>query len=609
MNTKQPNQETPSTCPVCEMNAAHPVALDAACTCPSCGYHSRLDIRRRIASIADEGTFEEFSATMQSLNPIGLQGYAEKLLQNQRQSELSDAVVTGRCTIDGHSVVLAVMSFQFMGGSMGSVVGEKITQAMFTGAMEERAVIIFTASGGARMQEGIFSLMQMAKTSSAAALLDKTGTPLFIVLTDPTTGGVTASFAMLGDVILAEPGALIGFAGPRVIEGTIKQRLPGNFQRSEFQLEKGFVDAVVPRSELKQTLAYLLVTHTLSHSAATARQRQAADVQRDLLRAAESATTTMPATTLQEDLDKLKASIGAIEKLAGSNQPPIERTSWDCVLLARQQGRPGTLTYIDLMCDRFFEVHGDRLFADDPAMVGGIGLIAGRPVTIIGNRKGTNLKDNVIRNYGMSNPEGYRKALRLAKQAEKFHRPVICFIDTPGAYPGLGSEERGIGEAIARNLREFSVLRTPVLCFVIGEGGSGGALGIGVGDKQYMLENAVYSVITPEGFASILLRDPSKAREAAETMKITARDLKRFGIIHDIIAEAPGGAHTDPAFTAALIKQTIVRDLEVLCSKDPDTLVRYRIKKIRGIGSFEGSSNWWEPLLQVFGKVDREQSY
>ena len=239
-------------------------------------------------------------------------------------------------------------------------------------------------------------------------------------------------------------------------------------------------------------------------------------------------------------------------------------------------------------------------------MVGGIGIIDGRPVTIIGNRKGSNLRENVERNYGMSNPEGYRKALRLAKQAEKFHRPIICFIDTPGAYPGIEAEERGIGEAIARNLREFSILKTPILSFIIGEGGSGGALGIGVGDKLYMLENAVYSVITPEGFASILLRDHSKAQEAAEAMKMTSRDLKRFGIVHDIIAEVPEGAHADPLFTAKRIKQTIVRDLDILCQKKSETLVRYRIRKIRGIGMFEGTSSWWEPLLQVFKNIEEQ---
>ncbi|MFA7129734.1 MAG: carboxyl transferase domain-containing protein, partial [Sphaerochaeta sp.] len=239
---------------------------------------------------------------------------------------------------------------------------------------------------------------------------------------------------------------------------------------------------------------------------------------------------------MSEPLDKgLESSVERIETIL--SQDKMGKSSWDCVLLSRQQGRTGTKQFIKMICDDFVELHGDRLYGDDPAMIGGIGTIEGRAITFIGNHKGANFKENVLCNYGMSNPEGYRKALRLAKQAEKFGRPVVCFIDTPGAYPGLGSEQRGIGEAIAQNLKVFSTLKTPVLSFIIGEGGSGGALGIGVGDKLYMLENAVYSVITPEGFASILLRDASKAKEAAEAMKMTSRDLKNFGVIHDIIPE------------------------------------------------------------------------
>jgi acetyl-CoA carboxylase carboxyl transferase subunit beta len=212
--------------------------------------------------IADPFSFVEMAGEMRSVNPISLEGYEDKLKENEKKSSLNDAVTIGRCTIEGDPVVVGVMSFSFMGGSMGSVVGEKITQAMLEGALSNQPVILFTASGGARMQEGIFSLMQMAKTASAAALLEETHTPLFLVLTNPTTGGVTASFAMLGDVILAEPGAIIGFAGPRVIEGTIKEKLPEGFQRSEFQMQKGFVDAMVERSQLRETLSFLIKTHS-----------------------------------------------------------------------------------------------------------------------------------------------------------------------------------------------------------------------------------------------------------------------------------------------------------------------------------------------------------
>jgi acetyl-CoA carboxylase carboxyl transferase subunit beta len=229
--------------------------------CPECGYHMPMHPYDRIATIVDEGSFEEFSQEITSRNPISLSGYEEKLSQAQGKAGLNDAVVTGVGTIEGRKAIMGVMSFQFLGGSMGSVVGEKITRTILKGADEGTPVILVTASGGARMQEGIFSLMQMAKTSNAAALLDGIGVPLFIVLTHPTTGGVTASYAMLGDVNIAEPGALIGFAGQRVIEGTLKEKLPEGFQRAEFQQEKGFVDMIVPRSQMRKTLSFLLQTH------------------------------------------------------------------------------------------------------------------------------------------------------------------------------------------------------------------------------------------------------------------------------------------------------------------------------------------------------------
>jgi acetyl-CoA carboxylase carboxyl transferase subunit alpha len=257
---------------------------------------------------------------------------------------------------------------------------------------------------------------------------------------------------------------------------------------------------------------------------------------------------------------------------------------WRRVELARHPDRPNSLDYIERIFDGFMELHGDRAFGDDPAIIGGLAFFEGRPVTIIANQKGRTLKENMFRNHGMGNPEGYRKALRLARQAEKFRRPVITFVDTAGAYPGLGAEERGIGEAIARNLRDFSQLKTPVICIIIGEGGSGGALGIGIGDKIYMLENAIYSVISPEGFASILLHDSTKAKEAAAMLRMTSADLLEFGIINGVIAEAEGGAQKDPAFSAALIKDILRRDLDHLCGRSPTVLVRYRNQKIRKFG-------------------------
>lgn len=248
-------------CPICKAESSQETINANLKVCPSCGYHYRMEPKERVAYLADENTFDEFCTNMTSLNPISMQGYEEKLNEAEKKSNLSEAVVTGTCSIEQIPVVLALMSFSFMGGSMGSVVGEKITRALLKGVETKRPVIIYTTSGGARMQEGIFSLMQMAKTASAAAELDRAGLPLFIVLCDPTTGGVTASFAMLGDIAIAEPGALIGFAGPRVIEGTIKQTLPDGFQRAEFQQDKGFVDIISARKDQRSLLVKLLKAH------------------------------------------------------------------------------------------------------------------------------------------------------------------------------------------------------------------------------------------------------------------------------------------------------------------------------------------------------------
>jgi acetyl-CoA carboxylase carboxyl transferase subunit alpha len=261
--------------------------------------------------------------------------------------------------------------------------------------------------------------------------------------------------------------------------------------------------------------------------------------------------------------------------------------TWKRVELARHPERPYALDYISRIFDGFIELHGDRCFADDPSIVGGLGFLAGRPVTILANQKGRTLKENMYRNHGMANPEGYRKALRLAKEAEKFRRPIVTFVDTAGAYPGLGAEERGIGEAIARNLREFSQIKAPIVCIIIGEGGSGGALGFCVGDKIYMLENAIYSVISPEGGASIMLRDASRATDAAVMLRITSADLLEFKVINGVIKEPETGAHTDPAAAAASIKEVLLRELGDLCGRNPSVLVRYRNQKIRKVGHWK----------------------
>jgi len=260
-------------------------------------------------------------------------------------------------------------------------------------------------------------------------------------------------------------------------------------------------------------------------------------------------------------------------------------SAWEKVKLARMPVRPTGLDYIEQLFEDFIELHGDRCYGDDKAIVGGVAFFGELPVTVIAQQKGRNTKENIMRNFSMPHPEGYRKALRLMKQAEKFHRPVICFIDTPGAFCGIGAEERGQGEAIATNLAEMMQLKTPIISIVISEGGSGGALALGVADRVYMLENAIYSILSPEGFASILYKDASKAEQAANDMKLTAQDLLGFGIIDGIIAEPPGGAHNDYKQMAGKIRQVLERDLKLLMDTSLDELLDKRYRKFRRMGA------------------------
>ena len=538
-------------CPKCsEMLYKEDVVADSY-VCSKCGGYFRIKAKTRIKMIADPGTFQEWFTGLETDNPLDYPEYPEKLESLREKTHLDEAIKIGKAEIDGQPVVLGVMDARFLMASMGHVVGEKITRSIEKATEERLPVILFCCSGGARMQEGIVSLMQMAKTSAAIKRHSKAGLLYIPVLTDPTTGGVTASFAMLGDLILAEPGALIGFAGPWVIAQTIGQKLPEGFQRSEFLVEHGIIDGIVPREKLKKTLSYLVKVHTLN----------------------------CPYDSFPKERPG-RADFDYYGKKA-KGKKSADMSAWDRVMTARSAQRPTSLEYIYAIFDHFIELHGDRASKDDGAIVGGIAQLDGQPVTVIGVQKGKNTKDNVIRNFGMPSPEGYRKALRLMKQAEKFKRPVICFIDTPGAYCGIEAEEKGQGEAIARNLMEMSDLKTPILSVVIGEGGSGGALALGVGNEVWMMENATYTILSPEGFASILWKDSKRAPEAAEVMKVTAADLLELGIIEKIIPEETAAGEHNLDELAEYMKIQMKRFLKKQAGKTEEELTEQRYERFR----------------------------
>ena len=521
--------------------------------CPKCEGYFRIGTRTRIRMVADTGTFQEWFTDLETENPLEYPGYEEKIADLQEKTKLHEAVTVGKCMVNGLETVLGVCDARFLMGSMGYVVGEKITRAFERATEEKLPVVLFTSSGGARMQEGIVSLMQMVKTSAAIRKHSEAGLFYLPVLTDPTTGGVTASFAMLGDVILAEPGALIGFAGPRVIAQTIGQKLPEGFQRAEFLVEKGIIDGVVERQELKETVWKLLNIH------------------QDALQYIHYGDTQNV-----ENLPEIRNSRG---KAAGCDKK--ELTAWERVEISRSKERPTTLSYVQQVFDDFLELHGDRAFRDDGAVIGGIAMFGGQPVTVIGQQKGKNVKENIYRNFGMASPEGYRKALRLMKQAEKFGRPVVTFVDTPGAACGIEAEERGQGEAIARNLLEMSGIQTPMVSILIGEGGSGGALGLAVTDEVWMMENATYSILSPEGFASILWKDGKRAKEASEVMKITAKDLKKLQIIEKVIREPEPANEENLPEIAEEIREDLDGFLRKSCQKTREQIVEERYERFR----------------------------
>ena len=527
-------------CLFCGINLSESEIYHRYQVCPECRFHHSLPARQRIALLADPGSFKEINQFLTSIDPLSFSGkepYEERLHEAQRRTGLTEAVITGVCTIGGNPTAIAVLDFGFMGGNMGGVVGEKIALAFELATKRKIPMVTVVSSGGARVQEGMLSLMQMAKTAAAAKRLHSQRLPHIAVLTNPTSGEVYASFANLGDVILAEPKALIGFASLRVVEQTSGKPLPEGSHTAEDHLLHGMVDQVVDRTRLRQLLSILL----------------------DLLSS------------------RYRLTITRKGKPSPVPEHPEEQ-AWHTVQLARHKKRPTALDYISRMTSSFIELHGDRHYGDDRAIICGVAELSGEAVVIIGQERS--------HNEGRAYPEGFRKAQRAMRLAAVFGMPVITLIDTPGAYPGLDAEERGIGHAIASTLALMSDLPTPIVSVIIGEGGSEGALALGVADRILMMENAIYSVISPEGAASIIYRDAKKAEEMASALKLTALDCKELGVIDTVVPEPEGGAHADPDEAARLLKNIIVRELLEAQQFNLAKLIKNRYKKFRRMGEY-----------------------
>ncbi|MEV0593228.1 acetyl-CoA carboxylase carboxyltransferase subunit alpha [Nonomuraea cavernae] len=580
-------------CPSCSDLVFRPKYERGLRVCPGCGHHARLTARERLDSLLDPGSEKPVETALPVDDPLGFtdtRPYAERLATARATTGLREAALCATGTIESHPVVVACLDFAFVGGSLGSGVGELVTVAAEKALAERVPLLVVTASGGARMQEGALSLMQMAKCSQALARLDEAGILTVALVTDPTYGGVAASIATLPDVLIAEPGAHLGFAGPRVIEQTIRQRLPEGFQTAEFLLTRGLIDAVVPRPALRRALARLLAAARPDGTGApTGHEDLPAE------RVGQVGQTRQAEQVEQVEQVGQAERVGQVERagLVRDSAALTRRPSWEVVRLAREPARPTTLDYAGLLLEDFTELRGDRAGADCPAIVGGIGRLYGRGVMLIGHQKGHDTQERVKRNFGMPTPAGYRKAARLMRLAAKLGLPVLTLVDTPGAYPGIEAEEQGQAWAIAENQRLMSGLPVPVVAVITGEGGSGGALALAVADRVLALSNAVYSVISPEGCAAILWKTAAAAPQAADALGLDARELLRHRIVDAVILEPDGGAHEAVSRTAERVGTAVRQAFEELTPLSAAELVEARRRRFRSFGAPSSEESRW----------------
>lgn len=499
--------------------------------CPRCGRAFIMTPKQRFDLLFDNNDWTRLDLPTVSDDPLNFvdrMSYQDRLAEARSDTGVHDAVVSADGVLGGVPTTVCVLNGDFMMGSMGRAAGDGIIASMEHATAARRPFVMVVASGGARMQENILSLMQMARTTVAVNRLHANGIPYIVLLTDPTYGGVTASFAMLGDIHIAESGARIGFAGRRVIEQNIREKLPSNFQTAEYLYEHGMVDMVVPRNELHDTLSRVLAVLTKQP-----REPKAINV----------------STPLADN-----------KKTRGMG----ETDAYDKVLLARNENRPHFLDYINGIVDDWTYLAGDRLYAEDSAMGSGIGYWRGIPAVIIGQEQGRTIETRQKHRFGMANPDGYRKAQRMMRLAEKFNLPLISLFDTAGAFAGREGEERGQSQAIAMTMSVGLSIKTPYVAVNVGQGGSGGAIAIGTADRVLMMENAVYSVIAPESCASILWKDNKFKAVAAQAMKLTARDMANLNVIDGIIDEPAGGAHTDWQTTMELLSSAVADNIREL---------------------------------------------
>ena len=517
--------------------------------CPFCRFHYTVTARERIELLVDKETFRENYKYVKTVEPLSFSRrnrYRKFLEQDQNRTGLTEAAVTGKCRIGDVETMLIVLDFGFMGGTMGSVVGEKVSMAFENAARRGIPAVAVVSGGGVRIQEGVLSLMQMAKTVTAANRLRDEEVPLIVVLANPSTGQAYASFANLADVILAEPGSLIGLSPLRTLREVSKMPLPLDAHTAEAHVGHGLLDNVVDRENLQPRIASILQILTA--------QKHGKSNHKNLLKSE------------PEECDEVEP--------------------WEAMTVARNLERPQASSYFRSILDPFIELRGDRLNSDDRSVVTGIGFMDGLAVAVIGQQRRTLVEGERYHVF----PDGLRKAQRLIDLASRFKLPLVTLIDTQGADPGLEAEEQGIGNAIARTLSSMLTVPTPMVSVVIGEGGSEGALALGLSDRILMQQFAIYSPISVNHTLGAAHHDHMLDREAAEALMLTAHDCLELGIADEVVPEPDGGSHVDPHEASAVLQTAILTNIFQLSKMSEGKLLKRRYKKFRRMGEGSGHS-------------------
>jgi len=538
--------EIPS-CVVCNHTLENEDKYDFYRICPMCNFHFSISARTRIEQMVDPGSFIEINQSVISLDPIKFSSrdsYKDDLSDNQNRTGLTEAAVTGKCSINGLPLMLIILDFGFMGGSMGNVVGEKISLAFEQATKLDLPVISVITSGGTRIQEGMISLMQMSKTALSANIHNKKGLPFITILANPSTGQAYGSFANLADVIIAEPGAMLGFSPLGIIQQHSTTKVSPDSHTSESHLKHGLLDAIIDRNKLREISGILL----------------------DLLGPNYQITKT--------------------NSTRERNFSHSSTQAWSSVQIARHKNRPTSKDYISKLFMSFVELHGDRIQEDDNSIITGFGRMDGQTVAVIAQESGRG-KQSKTHFDGRTSPAGFRKAQRLMKLAAKFNTPLVTLVDTPGPRLSTQAEENGLGNIIASTIKLISEIEVPTLSIIIGEGGSAAALALSVTDRVMMLEHAIYTALSPEEAAEILFQDAQKAKDVAESLKLTSKDCKNLGIADIIIPEPRKGAHTDHNEAAREVRRFILEELTSLHRSSNKRLIRQRIRKFRNVGNLD----------------------